>query len=444
MILVINQILPTRTEIDRVAWTIADGGINAVSPAVLRELGFQARGAGVEPVLTEILLDRSAPPVARFRVQSIGPGGNSRWSAEHAAITAAATERPTQKRLLVFGSSVAAGVGDASGSGWAGRLKDSLGPDWLVVNKSVSGDTTSALLNRFDLDVVADKWDVVWIGLSLANEGIIGPTPEAVFESYVRNQRRLIKQIRQIGAIPVVSGPYPNSGYGPTEHAYCRRFNGLLNQWGVAGIDFMGSLDDGGGRWIPGYFLDALHPNAAGHEAMFRSIPPGLLDGLLTAPTAGAPAPASITLGADQTNGNPVCYLPKTPLSDFTISFWFKGMDIANKALCGIGPGPARLRAPGGSLRYTSGDEAEIVVDSMNPQNGDWHHAAVVHQSGLERTQLYLDGKLVGAVREKFRSIERFSLGGRADNNPWANAVGVSFWGLTVHRVPCHRTRFPN
>ncbi len=67
VILVINVILPTRTEIDRVAWTIADGGINAVSPAVLRELGFQARGVGVLPVLTEILLDRSAPPVARQR-----------------------------------------------------------------------------------------------------------------------------------------------------------------------------------------------------------------------------------------------------------------------------------------------------------------------------------------------------------------------------------------
>ena len=79
MILVINQILPTRTEIDRVAWTIADGGINAVSPAVLRELGFQARGAGVEPVLTEILLNRSAPPVARQRAFGHIASALDRW-----------------------------------------------------------------------------------------------------------------------------------------------------------------------------------------------------------------------------------------------------------------------------------------------------------------------------------------------------------------------------
>ncbi len=63
----INGLIPTDIEFDRLAWTIAERGIHAIPPAVLRELGFQARSAGVQPILTEILLDGSAPPVARQR-----------------------------------------------------------------------------------------------------------------------------------------------------------------------------------------------------------------------------------------------------------------------------------------------------------------------------------------------------------------------------------------
>ncbi len=63
----INGLLPTDIEFDRLAWTIAERGIHAIPPAVLRDLGFQARSAGVQPILTEILLDGSAPPVARQR-----------------------------------------------------------------------------------------------------------------------------------------------------------------------------------------------------------------------------------------------------------------------------------------------------------------------------------------------------------------------------------------
>lgn len=63
----INRTSPTTIDIDRLAWTIADKGVHTIPTAVLRELGFEARAAGVKPVFTEILLDESAPPVARQR-----------------------------------------------------------------------------------------------------------------------------------------------------------------------------------------------------------------------------------------------------------------------------------------------------------------------------------------------------------------------------------------
>jgi hypothetical protein len=59
--------LPTNIEIDRMAWKIAELGVQAVPAPALRELGFQARMAGIQPVLTEVLIDQTAPPVARQR-----------------------------------------------------------------------------------------------------------------------------------------------------------------------------------------------------------------------------------------------------------------------------------------------------------------------------------------------------------------------------------------
>ncbi len=75
----INGLLPTDIEFDRLAWTIAERGIHAIPPAVLRDLGFQARSAGVQPILTEILLDGSAPPVARQRAFGHIASALARW-----------------------------------------------------------------------------------------------------------------------------------------------------------------------------------------------------------------------------------------------------------------------------------------------------------------------------------------------------------------------------
>ncbi len=371
-----------------------------------------------------------------FRIQSFGPAGKSSWSAVTTVTTSAQSAPSPRRRLLIYGSSVAAGAGDVTGKGWAGRLADHIGADWLVVNRSVPGDTTGALLARFDRDVAGEKWDVVWVALSLMNEGILGPAPASIYDGYVRNQRRLIDLIRQLGAVPVVSGTYPSAHYGSREYAWCRQFNNQLNRWAVAGVDFMAALDDGDGRWLPGFSWDALHPNAAGHEAMFRSIPGGFLDSLLAAHSAPGDDGQAITLGNDTTTANPASFLPGKPLSDFSVSFWFKGTNISDKSLCGVGPGASRIRAPGGSLRYTSDSGAEILVNNATPGDGRWHHVSITHHSGAQRTRLYLDGILIGSIPETFPAIERFTLGGRADNAAWANAVGVSFRGFTIHRVP--------
>ena len=54
-------------QLDHMAWTIASRGFDTISASALRELGFEARRAGVNASVTHTLADNSAPLVVRQR-----------------------------------------------------------------------------------------------------------------------------------------------------------------------------------------------------------------------------------------------------------------------------------------------------------------------------------------------------------------------------------------
>lgn len=54
-------------QLDTMAWTIDRSGIHAIPVAVLHELGVQAHRSGVSIAVTDVLVDSTAPPVARNR-----------------------------------------------------------------------------------------------------------------------------------------------------------------------------------------------------------------------------------------------------------------------------------------------------------------------------------------------------------------------------------------
>jgi hypothetical protein len=57
----------TTPHLETMAWTIDRDGIDAIPPAVLRELGFVATRAGVSTGIGELLADPSAPAPVRNR-----------------------------------------------------------------------------------------------------------------------------------------------------------------------------------------------------------------------------------------------------------------------------------------------------------------------------------------------------------------------------------------
>jgi hypothetical protein len=54
-------------QLETMAWTIERGGVDSIPSAVLRELGFEARQAGVHAAVTDTLLDTDAPSIVRSR-----------------------------------------------------------------------------------------------------------------------------------------------------------------------------------------------------------------------------------------------------------------------------------------------------------------------------------------------------------------------------------------
>ena len=61
-----NTQLTPRT-LDGMAWTISQGGFDSIPAAALRELGFEARRAGVNPSVAHTLVDANVPLVVRQR-----------------------------------------------------------------------------------------------------------------------------------------------------------------------------------------------------------------------------------------------------------------------------------------------------------------------------------------------------------------------------------------
>ena len=61
-----NTPLNTQT-LDGMAWTISRSGFDSVPAAALRELGFEARRAGVSNSVAHVLVDSNVPLVVRQR-----------------------------------------------------------------------------------------------------------------------------------------------------------------------------------------------------------------------------------------------------------------------------------------------------------------------------------------------------------------------------------------
>jgi acyl-CoA thioesterase-1 len=176
-----------------------------------------------------------------------------------AALVLAAAPALAARTVLVFGDSLSAGYGLASGEGWVSLLATRLGslePPWEVVNASISGETTAGGVRRISEALSRAKPDIVLIELG-ANDALRGQ-PIAAIRT---NLQRLIREARKAHAKPVLVGIMIPPNYGIDYTAEFRDlFPALAKSERVALVPFLlaGLAED------PANFqADQLHPTAA-------------------------------------------------------------------------------------------------------------------------------------------------------------------------------------
>lgn len=218
-----------------------------------------------------------------------------------------------QHRLIVIGSSVAAGYGASGQRGWVHMVTPRLAPRLTVINLGEPGDNVISLIQRFRtaikvLDPPVGPGDGVVVALSLANEGLSTTTNPAhishICDLFVANILFLGMSIERLGATPIIAGVYPSNDYTAAHYVALRAVNDKFLKWGTDAeaelpdrtpyahaINFLPAVDDGRGHWKLGFQADAIHPSDAGHTAMASAIDVPALTAVIAAAAAPLPTP---------------------------------------------------------------------------------------------------------------------------------------------------------
>jgi acyl-CoA thioesterase-1 len=210
------------------------------------------------------------------------PAADPDEDAARDAVTDAASAAPAEERPVVvfLGTSLTAGLGLRRASepypARLGALADSAGRPIEVVNAGVGGDTSAGGLRRLDWALDRDV-DALVIELG-ANDGLRGQDPSALEE----NLRTIVarSRARHPDLAILLLGMEAPTNLGSD---YTRRFRSVFprvaESSGIALVPFL--LDGVAG--VPELNqADAIHPTAAGHDRMARTVWP-ILDSLLNA-----------------------------------------------------------------------------------------------------------------------------------------------------------------
>ncbi len=188
--------------------------------------------------------------------------------------------------LVVFlGDSLTAGYGLAEDQAFPALVGVELerrGSPVRVINGGISGDTSAGGLERVDW-LLAQRPAIVVVELG-ANDGLRGQP----LESIEANLRAIVEKARAAGARVLLAGMKIPPNYGPDYAAgFEAVFPRLARELEIELVPFL--LEGVAAR--PELNLpDGIHPNAAGHEIVARTLAEALAPLLADASTALKPA----------------------------------------------------------------------------------------------------------------------------------------------------------
>lgn len=301
------------------------------------------------------------------------------------------------KRIVIYGSSVAAGVGATSyANSWAGIFTAAMNAKgYTVLNQSIGGNSTANLISRFWTDVAPLVPDFVILCSGFPNDGYNQTT-------YIDNMHRLIKMIESIGAKPVIFGQYGDNTVDATILPKKLEIYSHFDKTGLLVADMFGSVaNQATGYWLPGTYADALHPNDVGHAIMADCIPLTWFDAVVSnVITPKSVIPGSLNLSTGSVSLQPINVTLATAAKSWTVVGWFRDGGVPARAFLSV------PNSEGNSIRVRNAtgpiDIAQsaglMIASTANGVVRDWHHIAVTFVGNTSLISLYVDGVLAGTA----------------------------------------------
>jgi acyl-CoA thioesterase-1 len=187
----------------------------------------------------------------------------------------AAAGKPRPQTILVVGDSLSAEYGLQRGSGWVALLAARLSrerPDDMVVNASISGDTTSGGLTRLPALLRQHKPTLVVLELG-GNDALRG----LPLETTRSNLTDMAKLAKGAGARVLILGMQIPPNYG---RSYGERFAAMFDEvakgQGAALVPFMLKGVADGPQAESMFQADRIHPLASAHPIILANVWPVL------------------------------------------------------------------------------------------------------------------------------------------------------------------------
>lgn len=186
--------------------------------------------------------------------------------------------------ICVFGDSITWGAFDNEKGGWVERLRTSLWrKDIDVYNLGVSGDTTTDLLERFEVECKAREPDVILISIGINDSQHINNLPRTGLARFKSNIQKLIEigqkftsKIAFLGFNPVDESKTTPIPWSPEKHytnGNIQKYNDIVKSvCGENNLPFIGIFEE----WMKVNYRelleDGLHPNSKGHQKIFEIV----------------------------------------------------------------------------------------------------------------------------------------------------------------------------
>ena len=370
-----------------------------------------------------------------------------RYTLNGEALRVLAAPTTEKRKVVIFGSSTAEGFYGSSTNSWWEKLKSVMSSKgWDVLQRSRSGGNTSGGIERFHSDVAAYQPDIVIIAFTLGNEGMTTgmnmDNKHNIKEQFKRNVLRIAAMARQNNIVPVIADQFPTKRYTGGFYQMARVVNKEFDALGLACINLMGAVDalTSDGQPLNLAMHDELHPNDAGHNAMFRAINPSMLEHVAAVPMLERPRPGILYSGVVSTTSAiaPISYIPKTQIDSFTVFFRMKATApvVAQRTWGAFNSNELRISNQDNASKtidLRGGGLSAPIISDVGLNDLKDHSVAVTFSALSKFVKLYVDGKLVGTDSSSTLVLDEFTLANRRVNGVLGHSMGYK--DFTVYRA---------